>query len=195
MKKVTLVIILLCSCIAGFAQTLSASIEKFKSTDNFVINVNNPAGSRILLQIRDSKKQAIWQESILYAEKLKRVLFLGSLDPGEYSFEVSNGDETKTETVVIAGKDKTTHPENGKTLVVGFSKPKADNSIDIIVQNKLTKNVSLKVFKNNTLFMEQDLGKDEIAKKILKLPETEKGDFIVRVGTGDNLYQYKLSKQ
>ena len=195
MIKYPVLLIALCaSCLFANAQSLAAEIQKYKETDNFIITVDNPVVSRIHLALKDNKSHAIWQESILFAEKVRKVLYLGSLDPGEYVMEISNAEETKAVTIQVIGKEKSVHPENGKTLVVGFSRPKADRSIDIIVQNKLNKNVFLKVFKNKTVFLEQDLGKEEVTKRIFKLPETEKGDFIVRVAGGDNVYQYKITQ-
>lgn len=131
----------------------------------------------------------------MFVEKIKKVLFLGSLQPGNYNIEIFNGEETKTAAIKVEGTDKTVHPENGKTLVVGFSKLKADNSIDIIIQNKLNKNVSLKIFRDKTLLSDEDLGGDnEIIKKVFKLSKTDKGNFVIKVGTKDNMYQYKISQ-
>ena len=131
----------------------------------------------------------------MYVEKIKKVLFLGSLQPGDYVIEIFNGQETKSTTIKVNGTDKTVHPESGKTLVVGFSKLKADNSIDIIVHNKLNKNVSLKIFKNNNLMSTEELGNGgELIKKILRFDKSDKGNFMIKVGTKENLYQYKISQ-
>jgi hypothetical protein len=97
--------------------------------------------------------------------------------------------------VKVDGVDKTIHPENGKMLVVGFSKLKSDNSIDIIVQNKLAKNVALKIYKNNNLVSSEDLGDSgDLIKKILKLDKADKGDFVVKVGTKETVYLYKITQ-
>lgn len=131
----------------------------------------------------------------MFVEKLKKVLFLGSLQPGDYVIEVFNGEETKHSNIKVDGLDKTVHPENGKMLIVGFSKLKTDNSVDIIIQNKLDKSVSLKIFKNKALLNDEDLGsKEEIIKKVFKMSAAEKGDYAIKVGTKDNLYHYRISQ-
>jgi hypothetical protein len=174
---------------------VTLAVEKFKNTDNFIVNVNNPPALKIVLVIKDKEGKALLQESFMFVEKLKKVLFLGSLEPGNYVIEVFNGDETKISAIKVEGLDKTVHPENGKMLVVGFSKLKTDNSVDIIVQNKLDKNVSLKIFKNKALLNDEDLGsKEEIIKKVFKVPTSEKGDYVIKVGTKDNLYHYRVSQ-
>jgi hypothetical protein len=174
---------------------VTLTVEKFKNTDNFIINVNNPLASKIVSVIKDKEGKSLLQESFMFVEKLKKVLFLGSLEPGNYAIEVFNGEETRLSAIKVEGLDKTIHPENGKMLVVGFSKLKTDNSIDIIVQNKLDKNVSFKIFKNKVLLNDEDLGsKEEIIRKVFKMSAAEKGDYIIKVGTKDNLYHYRISQ-
>ncbi|WP_276372281.1 hypothetical protein [Chryseolinea sp. H1M3-3] len=186
--------LLICFSISCYAQSYSLEVDRFKTTDNFIVSINNPVAVKLTVHIKDKDGKAVFQESFMFVEKIKKVLFLGSLPPGPYIVEVFNGVETKTANIKIDGLDKMVHPENGKGLVVGFSKLKADNSIDVIVQNKLDKNVSLKVYKENALLSSEDLGQGgEIVKKVLKLNKAEKGDFIVRVGTKENLYQYKIT--
>ena len=197
MKTITLFFwqFFLCLSIGSYAQSFSLDVEKVKSTDNFVVNISNPVAAKLTFLIKDKEGKALLQESFMYVEKIKKVVFLGSLQPGEYMVETFNGQETKTTKVTVDGTDKTVHPENGKTLVVGFSKLKADNSIDIIVHNKLNKNVSLKIFKNNNLMSTEELGNSgELIKKILKFEKGDKGDFLIKVGTKENLYQYKISQ-
>lgn len=194
MNKYYIFLLAFSVCNGLAAQPFTVTIEKYRETDNFIISISNPLASKVHLTLKDKQEHAIWQESILYAEKVRKVLYLGSLDAGDYSMEVTNFEETREVPIHISGKDKAIHPENGKTLLVGFSKPKSDQSIDIIVQNKLGKNVSLRVFKNKSLFLEQDLGKAEITKKIFKLPETEAGEFVVRVGNSENTYLYKVTR-
>jgi hypothetical protein len=187
--------LLLCLSIGSYAQSFSLDVEKVKSTDNFIVNITNPVAAKLTFLIKDKEGKSLLQESFMYVEKIKKVLFLGSLQPGDYAIEIFNGQETKTTTIKIDGIDKTVHPENGKTLVVGFSKLKADNSIDIIVHNKLNKNVSLKIFKNNNLMSTEELGNGaELIKKILRFDKGDKGDFLIKVGTKENLYQYKISQ-
>jgi hypothetical protein len=186
--------ILFCFTITCYSQA-TLTVEKFKNTDNFIIHVSNPLASKIVLVIKDKEGKSLLQESYMFVEKLRKVLFLGSLEPGDYVIEVFNGEETKLSHIKVEGLDKTVHPENGKMLVVGFSKLKTDNSVDIIVQNKLDKNVSLKIFKNKALLNDEDLGsKEEIIKKVFKMSATEKGDYIIKVGTKDNLYHYRISQ-
>jgi hypothetical protein len=178
-----------------YAQSYSLSVEKFKATDNFIVNISNPVASKLTLAVKDQSGKALLQESFMFVEKIKKVLFLGSLQPGDYLVEISNGVETKSAGVKVEGVDKSVHPENGKVLVVGFSKLKSDNSIDVIVQNKLEKNVSMKIYKNNTLLSSEDLGDGgELIKKILKLDKLDKGNFIVKVGTKENVYLYKVTQ-
>lgn len=178
----------------SYAQTYSLAVEKFKATDNFIVNISNPLASKLTLAVKDKAGKPFFQESFMFVEKIKKILFLGSLQPGEYIVEISNGVDTKTAGVKVEGVDKTIHPENGKGLVVGFSKLKSDNSIDVIVQNKLEKNVSMKIYKNNTLLSSEDLGDSgELIKKILKLDKLDKGDFVVKVGTKENVYLYKVT--
>lgn len=186
---------LICLSIGCYAQPCSLNVEKFKATDNFIVNISNPIASKLVFLIKDKEGKSLLQESFSFVEKVKKVLFLGSLQPGDYSIEIFNGEERKSTSIVVDGKDKTIHPENGKGLVVGFSKVKSDNSIDIIVQNKLEKNVTLKVFKDKTLVSSEDLGDGgEIIKKILKLDKSDKGDFTIKVGTKENVYQYKVTQ-
>lgn len=172
----------------------SLNVERFKETDNFIISVNNPIGSKINLQIKNQEDKTLWQESVMFVEKLKKVLFLGSLHPGAYKVEVFNGQESQAADIQISGVDKTVHAENGKTIVVGFSKTKTDqSSVDIIVQNKLNKDVSLKFYKEKKLLTEENLGTGELIKRVLKVPGNEKGEYLVKVGTKENVYQYKFS--
>jgi hypothetical protein len=186
--------ILFCFTMTCYSQ-VTLTVEKFKNTDNFIINVNNPLASKIVSVIKDKEGKSLLQESFMFVEKLKKVLFLGSLEPGNYAIEVFNGEETRLSAIKVEGLDKTIHPENGKMLVVGFSKLKTDNSIDIIVQNKLDKNVSFKIFKNKVLLNDEDLGsKEEIIRKVFKMSAAEKGDYIIKVGTKDNLYHYRISQ-
>lgn len=186
---------LICLAIGSHAQSFSLDVEKVKSSDNFIVNISNPVAAKLNFLIKDKQGKSLLQESFMYVEKIKKVLFLGSLPPGDYGVEIFNGQETKTANLKVDGTDKTVHPENGKTLVVGFSKLKADNSIDIIVHNKLNKNVSLKIFKNNNLMSTEELGNGaELIKKILRFEKGEKGDFLIKVGTKENLYQYKISQ-
>lgn len=188
-------IILSCLTISVYAQSYSLNVEKFKATDNFIVNISNPIASRLTIVVKDTDGNPLLQESYMFVEKIKKVLFLGSLPPGNYTVESFNGVETKTVKVKVDGIDKTIHPENGKMLVVGFSKLKSDNSIDIIVQNKLAKNVALKIYKNNTLLSSEDLGDSgELVKKILKLDKADKGDFVVKVGTKETMYLYKITQ-
>lgn len=175
-------------------QPFNLNVEKFKTTDNFIVSINNPTAAKLTFQVKDKSGKAYFQENYMFLEKIKKVLFLGSLPAGEYVLETFNGEETKSTNIKIEGIDKTVHPENGKALVVGFSKVKADNTIDIVIQNKLDKIVSVKVFKQKSLLSTEDINEsNEIVKRILKLNKTEKGDFIVKVGTKENIYQYKFS--
>jgi hypothetical protein len=188
-------IILSCLTISVYAQNYSLNVEKFKATDNFIVNISNPIASRLTIVVKDTDGNPLLQESYMFVEKIKKILFLGSLPPGNYTVESFNGVETKSVKVKVDGIDKTIHPENGKMLVVGFSKLKADNSIDIIVQNNLAKNVALKIYKNNTLLSSEDLGDSgELVKKILKLDKADKGDFVVKVGTKETMYLYKITQ-
>src|SRR5690606_29587032 len=176
------------------SQTYSLAVEKFKTTDNFIVNITNPLASKLTLTVKDNTGKAYLQESYMFVEKIKKVLFLGSLQPGDYMVEISNGVETKLANVRVEGIDKTVHPENGKGLVVGFSKLKPDNSIDVIVQNKLEKNVSIKIYKNNSLLSSEDLGNSgELIKKILRLDKLDKRELIVKVGTKENVYLYRVT--
>lgn len=197
MKIQTLLLatLLVCFAISCFAQQpYSLTAERFKTTDNFIVNISNPIASKLTFMIKDPTGKPYFQKSYMFLEKIKKVLFLGSLPPGEYILEANNGEETKSATIKVEGIDKTVHPENGKALVVGFSKPKSDNSIDIVIQNKLDKNISVKVYKEKSLLSTEDIeGSGEIVKRILRLSKTEKGDFIVKVGTKENIYQYKFS--
>ncbi len=196
MKILTVLLgqLLICFSISCYAQFYSLEVDRYKTTDNFIVSINNPVAVKLTFLIKDSEGKSVFQESFMFVEKIKKVLFLGSLPPGTYVVEIFNGEETKTANIKIEGLDKTVHPENGKGLVVGFSKLKADNTIDIIVQNKLDKNISLKVYKEKSLLSSEDLGQGgEIVKKILKLNKAEKGDFIVRVGTKENIFQYKIT--
>jgi hypothetical protein len=195
MKNLALTQLFVWISILSYAQQpFSLSVEKFKATDNFIVNIYNPSASKLALNIKDKSGKAYFQENFMFLEKIKKVLFLGSLPPGDYVLEAFNGEETKTTSIKIEGVDKTVHPENGKALVVGFSKVKADNTIDIVIQNKLDKVVSVKVFKEKSLMSTEDINQsDEIVKRILKLNKTEKGDFIVKVGTKENVYQYKFT--
>jgi hypothetical protein len=171
----------------------SLDVEKFKATDNFIVNISNPIAAKLTFLIKDKEGKSLIQESFMFVEKIKKVLFLGSLQPGEYTVEVFNGVDTKSEAIKVEGVDKTVHPENGKALVVGFSKLKADNSVDVIVHNKLNKHISLKIFKNNNLMSTEELGDGaDLIKKILKFDKTDKGEFVVKVGTKENMYQYKI---
>lgn len=191
--KILLGKILLCLALSCYAQPYSLNVEKFKSTDNFIFNVSNPIAAKLTFLIKDKEGKSLLQESFMFVEKIKKVLFLGSLQPGNYHVEVFNGEETKTTTIKIDGVDKTVHPENGKNLVVGFSKLKADNSMDVIVHNKLDKNVSLKIFRNNSLISTEELGDGEdLIKRILRFDKNEKGEFLIKVGTKEYLYQYKI---
>lgn len=176
------------------SQNYSLAVEKFKTTDNFIVNITNPLATKLTLIVKDNAGKAYLQESYMFVEKIKKVLFLGSLQPGDYTVEISNGVESKFASVKVEGIDKTVHPENGKGLVVGFSKLKPDNSIDVIVQNKLEKNVSIKIYQNNSLLSSEDLGNSgELIKKILKLDKIDKGELIVKVGTKENVYLYKIT--
>jgi hypothetical protein len=176
----------------AFAQSYSLNVEKFKATDNFIINLTNPIASKVVFNIKDKEGKSLWQESVLFAEKLKKVLFLGSLHPGEYVIEVSNGEETKAANILVAGTNKTVHPENGKTLIVGF-KQKDGNSVDVIVQNKLNQEVFLKVFKDKTLLNNESLGNQDLIRKVIKLSDIEKGNYVLKVGTKENVYHYQFS--
>ncbi len=132
------------------------------------------------------------QEAILYSEKLRRVLFLGSLPAGEYTVSISNGQEDQFQPIQIKKGSKVVHPDNGKTLTVGFSKPSQLNSIDVIVQNKLKSNVSVKVYdKSNRLIQQEELGQDVLLKRVLKFEKAEKGEITIRVGTKENTFVYK----
>lgn len=193
--KIIFAQILICISISCYGQIYSLHVEKFKATDNFIVNISNPVASKLIFLIKDKEGKSLLQESYMFVEKIKKVLFLGSLQPGDYTMEIFNGEETKYTKIKIDGVDKTVHPENGKILVVGFSKLKTDNSIDIIVQNKLDKNVSMKIYKNDALLSTEDLGDGgDLIKKILKLDKTDKGDFVVKVGTKENIYLYKITQ-
>src|SRR5688572_25751678 len=196
MKTLAITQLFVCLTFLSYCQqqTFSLSVEKFKTTDNFILNINNPSATKLMFNIKDKSGKPYFQENYMFLEKIKKVLFLGSLPPGDYVLEALNGEQTKSTNIKIEGVDKTVHPENGKALVVGFSKVKADNSIDIVIQNKLDKVVSVKVFKEKSLISTEDVNQsDEIVKRILKLSKTEKGEFTVKVGTKENLYQYKFS--
>jgi hypothetical protein len=196
MKTLAITQLFVCLTFLSYCQlqTFSLSVEKFKTTDNFVLNINNPSATKLMFSIKDKSGKPYFQENYMFLEKIKKVLFLGSLPPGDYILEALNGEETRSTNIKIEGIDKTVHPENGKALIVGFSKVKADNSIDIVIQNKLDKVVSVKVFKEKSLMSTEDINQsDEIVKRILKLSKQEKGDYTVKVGTKENLYQYKFS--
>lgn len=191
--KIFLGKIIFCLSLTCYAQPYSLNVEKFKSTDNFIFHVSNPIASKLTFLIKDKEGKSLLQESFMFVEKLKKVLFLGSLQPGDYHVEVFNGEETKTSTLKIDGVDKTVHPENGKNLVVGFSKLKADNTMDVIIHNKLNKKISLKIFKNKNLMSTEELGDGEdLTKRILRFDKTEKGEFVIKVGTKEYMYQYKI---
>jgi hypothetical protein len=190
--KTFLLLVLLGLSNASYSQSHSLQVEKFKNTDNYIVSVANPAASKVVFNIKDNEGKSLWQESVMFAEKIRKVLFLGSLSPGTYSLEAFNGHETKTASIRIDGADKTIHPDNGKSLVVGFSKANSDHSINVIVQNKLNKDISLKIFKGSVSLNEENLGSQELIRKIVKLPEIEKGEYVIKVGTRDNIYQYKI---
>jgi hypothetical protein len=193
MIKTPLFFILLNFSVSGYSQSYSLSVEKFKNTDNYIVNINNPTASKVIFHITDKDGKSLWQESVMFAEKIRKVLFLGSLPAGDYTIEAFNGSETRAAPIKIDGTDKTVHPDNGKSLVVGFSKMKSDRSIDVIIQNKLSKDISLKIFKGNASLNEENLGSHELIRKIVKLSEIEKGEYVIKVGTKDNIYQYKIS--
>jgi hypothetical protein len=193
MLKICPPLIFIFLSVAAYSQC-SLTVERFKETDNFVINVNNPVGSKVNLLIKNHENKTLWQESVMFLEKMKKTLFLGSLQPGDYKIEIVNDQESKTSDIQIRGTDKTVHPENGKTLIVGFSKGKTDtNVLDIIVQNKLNKGVTLKLYREKKMLTEENLGDGELIKRVIKLAGMEKGDYLVKVGTKENIYQYKFS--
>jgi hypothetical protein len=82
------------------ASTLQSAVFQLPNSLKFK-TVIAPADSKLSVVIRNQKNEAIYSEAMKHNQGYIRTFDLGTLPDGEYTFEISNGQQTQSQTFKI----------------------------------------------------------------------------------------------
>jgi hypothetical protein len=182
------------STLSGIGQQssndVSMNFDRYKTSDVFLLTVSNKNSNDIIVRISNDKKEILFEQSMRFVEKIKKVYNLSTLPMGTYQFSVSNNAGSSRSVTIETTESFMEHPENGKSILVGFSKISLKKSINLIVQNKTNKTVAMTIQNGiGKIIQQQDMGKDELIKKEVSLDQIPSGNYIIKVGNKDNQFQ------
>jgi hypothetical protein len=173
---------------------LTMSLDRYKTSDLFSLTLNNKNGNDIIIHISTESKEVVFEQSVRFVEKIKKIYNLSTLPKGKYQFSVSNNSGS-TQTITI----ETTaafleHPENGKSILVGFSKITPKKSVNVTIQNKSKQSVMLLIQDSEGKNMKQeDFGTGELVKKEVSFDQIPSGSYVIKVGNKDNQFTTRVT--
>ena len=180
-----------------FGSTLKAGkfnveLQKAPGSDNFVLSIQDNNSADLMISILNVPGKVIFQESIRYAEQLKKVYNLSSLKKGEYRFRVTSGNDIFDKPIIVQGVHKP-HPGVGKNILVGFSSLSKDKHIEVVIQNKTGKVVLLQVINDlNKVIKKEQYGVDALLKKSINLSSLGDGNYKIRIICQGNVFYKDL---
>jgi hypothetical protein len=169
---------------------VSMNLDRHKSSDLFLLTVNNKNGNDIIVRITNSSKEVLFEQSVRFVEKIKKVYNLSTLPKGTYQFSVANNNGSSQSVTIVTTESFSDHPENGKSILVGFSKLSSKKSIHLTVQNKTKQSVAMTIEDGQGKTVRQEeIGKSELVKKEVSLDQIPSGTYVIKVGNKDNQFQ------
>ncbi len=169
---------------------VNMNLDRYKSSDLFLLTVNNKNGNDIIVRITNSRKEVLFEQSVRFVEKIKKVYNLSTLPKGIYQFSVANNNGSSQSVSIETTESFMDHLDNGKSILVGFSKISAKKSINLTVQNKTKQGVAMTIedAKGKTV-KQEDMGKSELVKREVSLDQIPSGTYVIKVGNKDNQFQ------
>jgi Secretion system C-terminal sorting domain len=186
-------LLLLAYAIPVVGQSMGSDVnirfDRYKTSDLFLLTVNNKNGNDIIVRISNARKEVIFEQSVRFVEKIKKVYNLSTLPKGTYQFSVANNTGSSENVTIETTESFMDHPENGKSILVGFSKITPKKSINLTVQNKTKQSVSIIIQDvQGKMIKQEDLGKEELVKKEVSLDKIPSGKYFIKVGNKDNQF-------
>jgi hypothetical protein len=166
------------------------NLDRYKTSDLFLLTVNNKNGNDIIVRISNSRKEVLFEQSVRFVEKIKKVYNLSTLPKGAYQFSVANNNGSSQSVTIETTESFMDHPDNGKSILVGFSKVSPKKSINLTVQNKTKQGVAMTIEDaQGKTVKQEDMGKSELVKREVSLDQIPSGTYVIKVGNKDNQFQ------
>jgi hypothetical protein len=173
---------------------VSMTLDRYKKSDVFLLTVNNKNGNDIIVRVTDAHKEVLFEQSVRFVEKIKKVYNLSTLPKGTYQFSVANNNGSSQSVTIGTTESFTEHPENGKSILVGFSKISQKKSVNVTVQNKTKQGVAMTIQDaQGKTIKQEDMGKGELVKKEVLLDGIPSGSYLIKIGNSDNQFQTRVT--
>jgi hypothetical protein len=114
MKRIyTILFLTLIACAAANAQTVQKNDTEAYFSDFFIIQVKPmqfemsykyPKTDRVLVRIKDEEKNILFVEKTLVYKKYHKCFDLSTMKDGIYTFELTDGEQTFTQSLTVATK-------------------------------------------------------------------------------------------
>jgi hypothetical protein len=169
---------------------VNISLDRYKSSDLFLLTVNNKNGNDIIVRITNAQKEVLFEQSVRFVEKIRKVYNLSTLPKGNYQFSVANNNGSSQSVAIQTTESFMDHPENGKSILVGFSKISAKKSLNLTIQNKTKQGVAMIIQDaQGKTIKQEEIGKSELVKREVTLDQIPSGTYTIKVGNKDNQFQ------
>jgi hypothetical protein len=173
---------------------VNMNLDRYKSSDLFLLTINNKNGNDIIVRITNSHKEILFEQSVRFVEKIKKVYNLSTLPKGVYQFSVANNAGSSQSVTIETTESFMDHPENGKSILVGFSKISSKKSLSLTVQNKTKQGVAMTIQDTQGKTVRQEeIGRSELVKKEISLDQIPTGTYVIKVGNKDNQFQTHIT--
>jgi hypothetical protein len=173
---------------------VTMSLNRFKSSDLFLLTLNNKNGKDIIVRITNVNKEVIFEQSIRFVEKIKKVYNLSTLQKGTYQFSVANNSGSSNSITINTTESFEDYAESGKSILVGFSRVSLKKTISLTIQNKTKQSVAVVVFdEHGKTILQEEIGRIEMVKKELSLGQFPSGAYVIKVGNKDNQFKSSIT--
>ncbi len=172
---------------------VSIKLDRYKTSDLFMLTLQNKNGTDVIVRITNDHKEVIFEQSIRFVERVKKIYNLSTLPKGQYQFSVANTAGASQSITITTTESFENHPETGKTILVGFSKISRTKTIHLTIQNKTKAAVSLFIVDElGRTIQQQSIGTEEVTKKEISLVQIPKGKYWIKVGNKENQFQTQV---
>jgi Secretion system C-terminal sorting domain len=173
---------------------MTMNLDRYKASDLFLLTLNNKNGNDVIVRITNAHKEVIFEQSIRFAEKIKKVYNLSTLQKGTYLFSVANNSGSSNSVTINTTESFEEYAENGKSILVGFSKVSLKKTISLTIQNKTKQSVTITILdENGKTILQEEIGKIEMIKKEISLSQIPSGAYVIRVGNKDNQFKSSIT--
>ncbi len=190
MKTVRLVIVL-AALIGSYAASASgnATLNLIPVEDQKVlVAFESVVPGQISLTLTDADDRVVYYKSTFSPKaEYKGIYNLSALQDGSYNLSVNSGDSKISRKIEIKGKELAfSDPVFGNAPVFTMNK----QLLDISFLNNQQENVSVQIFRNNSLVYASQLGDGLVVQNRFDLSKLPGGDYRVYLVSGNDTYTF-----